>query len=98
MNLDSRDRIHLEWMFENQPDLCRQLHQQNKLGQHLDRKMQEALRVTMQQKDHGLSEDEAFQQASDLILTPSDGPAMSDNPPKPLPLREQEAIYKRLEA
>ena len=25
MELDRRARVHLEWMFENQPELCRQL-------------------------------------------------------------------------
>jgi hypothetical protein len=31
-------------------------------------------------------------------LAPSDGPEFSNNPPEPLPLKEQEAVYKRLEA
>jgi hypothetical protein len=44
------------------------------------------------------NEDEAFDAATSLVLAPSDGPASSDNPPEPLPLKEQEAVYKRLEA
>ena len=28
---------------------------------------------------------------------PSDGPAFSDNPPKPLPLSEQQAVYRKVE-
>jgi len=32
------------------------------------------------------------------VLAPSDGPALSDNPPEPLPLKEREAIWRRLEA
>jgi hypothetical protein len=42
---------------------------------------------------------EAFDSATSLILAPSDGPAFSDNPPKPLPpLSEQQAVYRKLEA
>jgi hypothetical protein len=40
---------------------------------------------------------EAFDSATSLILAPSDGPAFSDNPPKPLPLSEQQAVYRKLE-
>jgi hypothetical protein len=40
---------------------------------------------------------EAFDSATSLILGPSDGPAFSDNPPKPLPLSEQQAVYRKLE-
>jgi hypothetical protein len=97
MNLDSRDRIHLEWMFENQPDLVRQLHRENKLRPHLEAKMQQALRLVDAGKRQGQSEDEAFQNVVDLILAPSDGPAMSENPPPPLPLKEQQEIYRSLE-
>jgi hypothetical protein len=98
MKLDSRARIHLEWMFENQPQLVKDLHSSNKLEPHLDRKYQQALELTDKLKKQGYSEEEAFQNASDLILAPSDGPAFSDNPPEPLPLKEQQAVYKRLEA
>lgn len=97
--LDSRDRIHLEWMFENQPELVRQLHQSGKLRQHLDGKMQQALRMTDNLKRKtGMSEDEAFQAAQESILAPADGPAMMDDPaPEPVPWREQEQIYRKLE-
>jgi hypothetical protein len=43
-DLDSRARVHLEWMFENQPDFVRELHRQKKLREHLDKKNQQALR------------------------------------------------------
>ena len=97
--LDSRERIHLEWMFENQPDLVRQLHQSNQLRPHLDGKMQEALRVVdrLKASPQRLSEDDAFEVAQAEVLAPNDGPALSDNPPPPLPLREQEEIYRKLE-
>ena len=97
--LDSRQRVHLEWMFENQPDLTRQLHQSGKLRQHLHRKNQQALRLVHNLKQsRGLSEDEAFDVAMSSVLAPPDGPAMSDKPPEAVPWREQEQIYKRLEA
>jgi hypothetical protein len=74
------------------------LHASNKLEPHLNQKYQQALELTDKLKSQGQSEEEAFQNASDLILAPSDGPAFSDNPPEPLPLEEQKAVYKRLEA
>ena len=48
MYLDTFYRIHLEWMFENQPELVRELLQQNKLKDHLDEKEQRALRMVSQ--------------------------------------------------
>ena len=67
--LDSRQRVHLEWMFENQPDLTRQLHQSGKLRQHLDQKNQSALRLVEELKaKRGLSEDEAFDVAMSSVL------------------------------
>ena len=97
--LDSQHRIHLEWMFENQPGLVRELHEQYKLREHLDAKLLQALRVadTMKQQ-RGFSEDEAFEVAMQSILAPADGPAMGDDPPDPVPWREQEEIYNRLES
>lgn len=98
MNLNSSQRSHLEWMFENQPDLVRQLHQSSKLGQHLDRKGQQALRmVDRLQQERGMPADEAFQVVLESVLAPADGPAMGDNPPDPVPWKEQEQIYRRLE-
>lgn len=97
--LDSRYRVHLEWMFENQPSLVRQLLAQGKLKEHLDAKEQAALKLAMLLRDNqGLSEDEAFEVAMAKILAPPDGPAMSDDPPEPLPYKEQEVVYRRLNA
>jgi hypothetical protein len=98
MELNTRSKIHLEWMFENQPQLVRDLHKSNKLEPHLDNKYQQALELQEKFMEAGQSSEEAFQNASDLILAPSDGPSDSDNPPEPLPLKEQEAVYKKLEA
>jgi hypothetical protein len=95
-NRDSRWRIHLEWMFENQPALAWTLHQQRQLGPHLDQKYQQALSLVENLKQRGQSEDEAFEVASQAILAPSDGPAMGDNPPEPMPLSQQEQVINRL--
>ena len=96
--LDSRQRIHLEWMMENQPQLVRQLNQSNQLRPHLEAKMQQALRLTDNLKQQrGLDEESAFQVAAESVLNPADGPAMSDDPPEPMPAREQAAVYRKLE-
>jgi hypothetical protein len=78
MKLDSSSKIHLECMFENQPQLVKDLHNLNKLEPHLDRKYQQALNLAAKFRDQGQSAEEAFQNASDLILAPSDGPALSE--------------------
>lgn len=93
---DSRWRVHLEWMFENQPELVLQLHQQDRLGQHLDQKYQQGLALVDRLKGEGLGEEEAFQVALETVLAPSDGPALSDNPPQPLPLSQQRQVRNRL--
>lgn len=94
---DSRWRVHLSWMMDNQPDLLWQLHQQNRLAAHLDQKHQQGLaRVDQLKQARGLSEDEAFEVAMEEILAPSDGPAMSDNPPTPLPIEKQRLVRRAL--
>ena len=99
MYLDTFYRIHLEWMFENQPELVRELLQSNKLKEHLDEKEQRALRMVSQLKEkHGLSEEEARDHAIHALLAPPEGRAiLEDQPPKPLDWRQREAVYKKLE-
>jgi hypothetical protein len=98
MYLDMFYRIHLEWMFENQPKLVLELLRKKKLKDHLDKKEQQALRLVMSLKEkHGLSELEAQDQATSALRAPPDGPAMSDHPPKPLDWRQREAVYTKLE-
>ncbi len=99
MYLDSRYRVHLEWMYENQPSLVRELMRKGKLKDHLDNKEQQGLKVVSNlQENHGLSSLEAFEVAISQILAPPDGPSMSDDPPKPMPYRERQAVWKHLEA
>jgi hypothetical protein len=84
-------------MFENQPELVRELSKSGKLESRLEAKLQQALNLVARLKDErDFSEDEAFQIAVEAILAPSDGPAMSDNPPEPLSLEEQEEVLRRL--
>lgn len=99
MYLDSRYRVHLDWMFENQPNLVRELSRENKLRPLLDRKMQQALELVDNLKaKRGMSEDEAFDVAMAQILAPADGQAlMQDEPPTPISKPERELIYRKLE-
>jgi len=46
----------------------------------------------------GASELEAEDRAVELILAPSEGPAYSENPPKPIPPELRQQISDRLEA
>ena len=99
MNLDNCHRAHLEWMFENQPDNVRQLHQMSQLGGHLQEKQQQALRrVEQLQKEAGMSYDAAFECALGEVLAPADGPAVTQDPaPNPLSVREQAEVWSSLE-
>ena len=93
LEMNTRHLIHLNWMFENQPDLVRQLHQSGKLLEYLDDKLQPALRrVEELQQERGLTRDEAWEIAASEHHCPPDGPASQPNPPEPVPLEEQERI------
>ncbi len=84
-------------MFANQPHLVRELQRKGQLRQHLEAKMQQALRLVDRSKERrGLSEDEAFETAMQSILAPPDGPAMSDVPPEPVPWARQERFLSAL--
>jgi hypothetical protein len=96
-NLDSRARVHLEWMFERQPELVRQLHQQGKLREHLEEKYQQGLRMVDRLKSQGgMSEEEAFQAAMEAVLAPP-REEIPDEDPEPVPLKEQEQILRSLD-
>jgi hypothetical protein len=99
MNLTKQHQQHLDWMYENQPDLVRELHHHRKLSRHLEDKNQQALRLAEQfQKSHGLTTSEALEAAGQVVLSPDDGPAVQEDPaPLPVPWKEQQEIEGRLE-
>ena len=66
--LDSFYRIHLEWMFENQPSLVIDLLHRNKLKKHLDDREQQALTLVMTLQESGMPSREAFAQARERIM------------------------------
>ena len=97
VELNQRHLVHLKWMFENQPELVRQLHQSCTLADHLDQKMQPALALVERlMQERGIPEGEAFEVAVETILAPADGPATSDNPPEPMAWEEQKKILEKL--
>ncbi len=101
MYLDLLTKARLEWLLDNEPELVSNLLQANnltKLEEMLEAKVVEAVRYAEVLQDHGRSNQEALDLASELILTPADGRDMSDNPPKPLPNPVRKEIYRRLEA
>jgi len=99
MDLNSRSRRHLEWLIQNQPELVRDLHNSNQLEDRLEERYQRALELTDQIKaDKGVSDEEAFEVASDLVLTPADGKDPLAKPGQPISRQEREQIYQKLEA
>ncbi|MDB6021279.1 MAG: hypothetical protein JWQ04_1136 [Pedosphaera sp.] len=96
--MDSLHLAHLDWMFENQPHLVRQLDRAGKLLSHLNQQRDQANQVKIRALEAGRPEDEAHEMML-AILAPPDGPAlMHDPPPEPVPYQEAEQIADRLEA
>jgi hypothetical protein len=83
-------------MCENQPDLVRSLHQQNQLGDHLDRKYQQGLAVQHRLMQHGQTAQEAYEVAQSTVLAPPDGPATSETPPVPVNHKERRNLLNSL--
>lgn len=94
-NRDQRWQSHLRWMFDNQPDLSRQLHQSRKLGLWVDRKYQEALNLEAKLLAEGASPESAREISNALLANP-DGPMTQDNPPPPLSQSERNQIERSL--
>lgn len=93
-NRDSRWRVHLRWMFENQPELTRSLHQANRLGLWVDRKYQQALEHLERLESHGLPRDQAWDVVTAETLAPP--PPPNRDLPNPLPEEEQHRIERSL--
>lgn len=97
LNLDTRGRVHLTWMFENQPELVRQLDRSGGLAEHLEAKNQAALKLASDLQDQGTTSDNAWEAANHYLLAPPDGPASQEPPPDPVPYPEQQEILRRLQ-
>ena len=95
-NRDSRWRVHLHWMLENRPSATLAMHKSGSLGPYLDRKHQEALRLVDNLKDEGMTEDEAFEAASQSILAPT--PEGDQEPNQPLSPDQEKEILRSLSA
>jgi hypothetical protein len=86
---------HLEWLLETHPQRVRELHQQGKLKEYLDRKVSLAARkISELMESKNLSYAEASEIASQSLLSPPDGPATKDKAPEPLPQEDLDAILK----
>lgn len=92
-NRDSRWRTHLQWMFDHQPDLCRQLHQQRKLGPWCDRNYQQALTLVDKLQAEGVERETAWEAAQSEIQAP---PPPDPPPSNPLSLQEQQQMRRSL--
>jgi hypothetical protein len=100
MELDSLTIARLEWMFDNQPELVNELLQSNqlaKLEEILESRVIQAIRYAQKLQASGRPEREALEIASEVILTPADGPAFSDKPPKPLSEKLRQEVYHKLD-
>lgn len=99
MSLDRQARVHLLWMFENQPDFLRKLLREGKLYDHLDKKLQQGLWVAYNMEKSGrYGPEEAFEVAVAEVLAPNDSPDLENEPPqRPLSLKEKEAVFRSLD-
>lgn len=93
-NRDRHWEVHLRWMFENQPDLVRELARQKKLGLYLDRKYQEALALLERLEGSGVDRETAWETVYAQILAPAE--ALAENNQGPMPEAEQEQILANL--
>jgi hypothetical protein len=91
----------MKWYMENEPEMVLELYRNHKMMDLEDllakdtRAADEYIKSLVSQ---GMSELAAEDRAVELILAPRDGPADSENPPKPVPPDLQEKIIDRLDA
>ena len=79
----------------------KELLDQNRIGE-LERillnRVAQAVKFMERLEKEGQSHAEAEQTAIEVILQPGgDSPELSDNPPEPLSLKDQEEVYRKLE-
>jgi hypothetical protein len=97
--LDSLSRARLMWMFDNQPTVVKEFLQKNQIRE-LDQLLMTYAKTgwdlfhNLQEK--GKTYEEAYEQAFDAVI-PKDGPEFSENPPRPLSLKDQEEAWRRLD-
>lgn len=82
--------VHLRWMLERQPDLCRELHKAGKLGLWCDRKDQQALLLEDKLVGEGMDREDAREVVLAQVRAPAEG--LEDDPPNPLSEREQKEM------
>jgi hypothetical protein len=101
MDVSGSAKIRLEWLAENEPEYLHELLQTNqlhKLEKALDDALLRAAMVIHRNRQRGMNYREAHM-AVETVLAPADGRAnMEDPAPKPLPEREKQEIYRRLQA
>jgi hypothetical protein len=86
---------------DNEPEWVLALYRNHKmldLEHALARDIQQADQYMKDRVKEGMSELEAEDRAVELIPAPKDGPADSENPPKPFPPKLRQEVIDRIEA
>jgi len=91
-NRDSRWQVHLTWMLDHQPDLCRQLHQRKELGLWCDRNYQQALALVDQLQAKGATKDQAWDVAQSEIQAPEPPELEPANPLTPVERQQMQRL------
>lgn len=88
----------LVWLLDNQPQRVAKLFQENpeKLKAELLQNLQLASLELQRLRLKGEARDLAEEKVLGLVVAPADGPALSSNPPKPLPENDREKILSSL--
>jgi len=90
-------QMRLDWELENYPQRTLDLFNRGKLMEYLDKKVALAnVRVNLMVR-RGINQDVANEVIQNDLITPPNGPAMKDNPPEPLPKKDQMRIWEWVE-
>ena len=85
---------HLDWMLENYPEKVLEMFREKTLKAYLDEKVARALTRWGELVHKGKPVEQASEVIQASLISPSDGPALSDNPPNPLPQVQLRRINK----
>jgi len=92
-------RARLQWFMDNQPEWVKELLVKKQLPV-LERSIQESVSSALERLESleagGMSNPQAYDMVLEA-LTPADGPAFSEDPPKPLSPEDQKKILDTLE-